>query len=244
MSTTTLSRSTIRSASQRFVAGDQIARTDRDYPLSQFLLKPLAAQFADMLVATAVRPVHVTILGATFAMTAAVFVGMSLGPMSVAAILVLAAWFCDRLDGELARRQGTASAWGAWLDANLDELGDLGIHTAIAAAAALQWGASWPWGLLIAFVAGKYLFIYGLTAEANSASKQGPTISNSTGSPRSLIRELYHLPANADVRAHVLMLTLAWNALAFELAWVALYYNARWIARYILVARRLREVPR
>ena len=83
MSTTTLSRSTIRSASQRLVAGDQIARTDRDYPLSQFLLKPLAAQFADMLVATAVRPVHVTILGATFAMTAAVFVGMSLGPMSV-----------------------------------------------------------------------------------------------------------------------------------------------------------------
>lgn len=244
MSTTVLSAATLESASQPLEVRQDRARAVGDYPLSQVFLKPLSAHVAALLVPSSVRPVQITILGAAFVAIAALCVGFSLGPTSVAAMLVLAGWFCDRLDGELARQQGTVSAWGAWLDANLDELGDLAIHTAIAAAAAAQWNASWPWGLFIAFVAGKYLFMYGLSMESSLTNEQRRATSTTTSKPRSLVSQLYHLPGNADVRAHVLMLALAWHALAFELAWVAMYYNLRWIVRYVLVARRLREVAR
>ena len=50
---------------------------------------------------------------------------------------------------------------------------------------------------------------------------------------------LYHLPANADVRVHLLAGAMACGLLAAELAFVAVYYNFRWLARYALVARRL-----
>ena len=53
-----------------------------------------------------------------------------LASASLAAALVL-----DTSDGHLARLQGTASEFGRWLDANLDELGDMALHAAIAWAA-------------------------------------------------------------------------------------------------------------
>ena len=48
----------------------------------------------------------------------------------LAAIPVWLAWFYDRADGMLARRQGTVSAWGAWFDANVDELTDMAFQIA------------------------------------------------------------------------------------------------------------------
>ena len=54
-----------------------------------------------------------------------------------------------------------------------------------------------------------------------------------------LLRTLYHLPGNADVRIHLLLVALCTGWLTAELALVALYYNLRWIVRYALVARRL-----
>src|SRR5947199_359765 len=57
------------------------------------------------------------------------------------------------------------------------------------------------------------------------------------GSP---VRSLYHLPANADVRAHLLISATACGWLTAELALIAVYYNFRWVARYVLIARRIR----
>lgn len=211
---------------------------DERFPLSRFTVRPLAVWLACRLSSTRLRPVHVTIAGGIAALLATAVLSCSLGPPGVAALLVLAAWLCDRLDGELARRQGTASAWGAWLDANLDELADVGLHAGVTAAAAVQLGAAWPWGLFTAFVSGKYLFMYGLSSESTTAAEM-PAAARRFNQRHAFLRSLYHLPANADVRVHALVLALAWNALVVELAWVAAYYNLRWIARYVLVARRL-----
>lgn len=239
MNTATAFRSAPPAAVSNSAQHREDLRCAANYPLSRYYLKPLAAWLACWLAPTSIRPVHVTILGASLALLAALALCASAGSTSVAALFVLLAWFCDRLDGELARRQGTVSAWGAWLDANLDELGDLGLHTAIALAAAVQFQANWPWGLLVAFLVGKYLFMYGLTTEgAPPAAEHASQATAPTES--SWLRDLYHLPASADVRAHALVLALAWNALAWELVWVAAYYNLRWIVRYLLVARRLR----
>ncbi|MBL9125948.1 MAG: CDP-alcohol phosphatidyltransferase family protein [Planctomycetaceae bacterium] len=220
------------------------ARSASDYPLSRYCLKPLAASVAGALRESCIRPGHVTLLGALCQGGAALVLVTGMAPPFVAALWVLAAWFCDRLDGELARRQGTASNWGAWLDANLDELGDIGIHAAVAAAASMAVGAGWPWGLFLAFVAGKHLFMYGLASEERLPGRPAIAAASASAGPPGGLRALYHLPANADVRVHALMLALATNCLALELAAAALYYNLRWIVRYVLVARRLREGTR
>jgi phosphatidylglycerophosphate synthase len=158
----------------------------------------------------------------------------------VAAVLILAAWFLDRTDGLLARSQNTVSPFGAWLDANVDELHDVAWHTATAYAAASLSGSQLPWFLLVAFLAGKYLFMTGLAEEWTLATATVPerTDCAATGS-RGWIRAAYHLPGNADIRLHLLILGLSSGLMTVELAMIAAYYNFRWIARFGLTARRL-----
>jgi phosphatidylglycerophosphate synthase len=221
--------------------GPEIARR---HPISRWYVQPAAEWFAAALRPTRVRPVHLTLCGLVVgSLAAAVLVSRpELAPLSAA--LVLGAWFFDRADGALARRQDTVSAWGAWLDANVDELLDVGLHVAVAAAAAAQTASNTPWLLLIAFVGGKYLFMHGLATERQAAEEQAVASEESAvaepGSPLGrLLRAGYHLPGNADVRVHLLAAALATGLFCVELWIVALYYNLRWLARYALVARRL-----
>jgi phosphatidylglycerophosphate synthase len=197
---------------------------------------------ARRLAPSAVRPWHVTLCGVGIAGLAAVALGLGLG--AIAAILVLAAWFCDRLDGKLARRQQTETRCGAWLDANLDELADLGLHAALALAAGAASHSSLPWALFTAFLLGKYLFLYGLASDELAAASPPDGRSErqtETGAQQqnlTWLRRLYHLPGNADVRVHLLMLLLAAGWWTAELLLVAAYFNLRWMARYALIARR------
>lgn len=226
-------------------ASDERCRARR-YPFSRWYLRPAADRLAALLVSTPVRPVHLTGCGLLTAVAAGVVLGAwpDLGPL--AGLLVLGTWFFDRADGLLARRQGTVSAWGAWLDANVDELVDVGLHVAVAATVAHSVAADWPWLLVIAFLAGKYLFMYGLNAEedARENNATGPdddrrpeeTMGATT---QCWLRTAWHLPGNADVRIHLLAAALMTGCLATELVLVAVYYNLRWTARYLLVARRL-----
>jgi len=253
---------------QPAVRDDTERLRDGRYPIARWYLRPAATWLAARLARSPVRPVHLTVLGLAAAVGAAsaLLWRPEAGPLSAG--LVLLWWFCDRADGLLARRQRTASPYGAWLDANADELADLGLHVAVAAALASRVAAGWPWLLLAAFLAGKHLTMYGLHLE-EAVSRCGrspdratgpdrrstggmgrPSVTPSAGSgdlrrtigdpPRTTwLRTLYHLPGNADVRAHLLVLALATGYLTAELAFVAVYYNLRWIARHALVARRL-----
>lgn len=221
-----------------------------NYPLSRHYLRPLAARLAAALATTAVRPGHLTSLGATCATAAAV--AILVGPVGWpwAAGLVLVYWFCDRTDGLLARRQGTQSAAGAWLDANIDEAADLGLHTAVAWALSAQTGAAWPGWLLAAFLTGKYLLMYGLHFEQslereNNSTHQSIGVGQTeAGSRPTTLHRLYHLPGNADVRIHAVAGALLTGWLAEELAFFAVYYHLRWIVRYGLATRRLRRAGR
>jgi phosphatidylglycerophosphate synthase len=215
------------------------ARRARDYPFSRWYLRPLSGQLAAALANTQVRPWHVTLCGLLLAASAAgvLLVRPAWAPCS--ALLVLAWWFCDRTDGQLARRQGSATPWGAWLDANIDELVDLGLHIALAAAAAAQ-GATWAWPLLVAFLFGKYLLMYGLQSPCSRQANFN-TETQRHGGCATRLRTLYHFPGNADVRAHLLVLALLTGCFTAELALIAAYYNLRWMARYALVVGRDRR---
>ena len=209
-----------------------------DYPISRYLWRPLAARAAARVATTRMRPWHATLMGLVAAVAAAIAIVISGGASLFAAGLVLLAWFFDRFDGQLARRQATASPRGAWLDANVDELVDLGLHVASATAAATQVG-DMAWGALIAFLMGKYLFMYGLSVEDASGEAARPNGVAASRGWRAWPRKLYHLPANADVRVHLFALALVTGGLATELWFVAVYYNLRWMIRYVLVPRRL-----
>jgi len=213
------------------------ARRARNYPISRWYLRPLAGIASRYLMRSSLQPCHVTWCGFGCTLAAAATILLAPAYCAVAAALIMAAWFCDRLDGQLARRQGTASAYGAWLDGNLDELADIALHTAFAFAAAAQWGnvAWWLWG---AFVSGKYLFMYGLASENSDAVDAAPTPVTTSGH---WATPLYHLPANADVRIHLAMAAAYSGAWGVELAVIAAYYQFRWLARHVLVARRLRR---
>ena len=216
------------------------------HPISRWYLMPLARAAARALARSAltrstIRPTHITLAGLVFAATAVGILLWLPATPAMAAVFVLAAWFCDRLDGLLARMTGTATAWGGWLDANVDELVDVATQTALAAAAASLSGSQLPWLLLAAFLAGKYLFMFGLGRPGYNPAIVPTNIQcNCRAAARpTLLRRLYHLPADADVRVHLLILALVTGCLTAELAVVAVYYNFRWIVRYPLVARRL-----
>jgi len=140
-------------------------RRARSYPISRWYLRPAAGYLARLLAPTTVRPVHLTACGLVAAACAAAVLIWLPEAMPTAAALILTAWLLDRADGQLARLQHTASAFGAWLDANVDELIDLGLHVAVAQTAAALSGSSLPWFLLIGFLVGKYLLMYGLAVE-------------------------------------------------------------------------------
>ncbi len=219
-------------------------RDARRHPISRWYVQPAANWLAAALRPTRVRPVHLTVCGLILgSLAAAVLVWRpELAPVSAA--LVLGAWFFDRADGALARRQNTVSAWGAWLDANVDELLDVGLHVAVAAAAASQTASNIPWFLLIGFVGGKYLFMHGLAMERQMTTDDlAPSEGAATAEPAyplaRRLQALYHLPGNADVRVHLLAAALATGWFSVELWIVAVYYNLRWLARYALVARQL-----
>ena len=231
--------------------GDDTRHEASAYPISRWYLRPAAARLAAILAPTRIRPNWLTLAGLAAAGVAAATLYVRPDAAPWAAGWVLLAWFCDRADGQLARLQQSASAWGAWLDANVDELTDLGLHVSVAAAAATKTASSLPWTLLIAFLAGKYLLMYGLGSEeaAEAQNRKGPKpqraergacgAAGSLHARHSTLRTLYHLPGNADVRIHLLLAGLCTGWLTAELALIALYYNMRWIVRYALVARRL-----
>lgn len=221
------------------------ARRAVNYPLARWYSRPAAGRLAAALASSRVQPWHLTLAGFVCAATAAACVLISPALGLAAAALVLLAWFFDRADGMLARRRRRCTPLGAWLDANVDEAVDLGLHVCLAYAAASALESSWPWGLLIAFFFGKYLLMYGLAA--------GETMFNATNSEEpeaaeqpqttSLIKRLYHLPGNADVRIHLTALALATGFLTTELALIAAYYNLRWIARIVILTRRAQARP-
>ena len=221
------------------LATEEIRRPWR-HPISRWYACGIADRFATLLCDTPVRPIHLTICGLLLTFCAAGILVFLPTATLIAGMLVLTAWLFDRADGQLARRQNTMSDFGAWLDANIDELCDILIHMAVAFAAARLSNSTWPWVWLFAFVAGKYLLVAGLNFEGSSQKAATEAEQSMAGDGNfGWLKRLYHLPGNADVRLHLLAAGLLTGYLTLELALIAVYYNFRWMARYVLVARRL-----
>lgn len=85
---------------------------------SRFIIGPIVPRID----AVGLKPDHLTMMGLSAAAAAAVLA--ALGQLSLAGILILLSGLFDMLDGALARAGNRASVRGAFLDSNLDRVGE------------------------------------------------------------------------------------------------------------------------
>jgi CDP-diacylglycerol--glycerol-3-phosphate 3-phosphatidyltransferase len=83
-----------------------------------------------LLVAAKVTANQLTLAGLAVAIAAGVLVAN--GELIAAAVVLVFSGLLDSLDGELARRSGTSSAFGAFLDSIADHYGDFAVYFGIA----------------------------------------------------------------------------------------------------------------
>jgi CDP-diacylglycerol--glycerol-3-phosphate 3-phosphatidyltransferase len=90
------------------------------------VVDPLAA----VLLRAGVSPDVVTVLGTLGAVTGALFF-FPRGAFVVGSAVVALSVLTDLLDGAMARRRGTASRFGAWLDSTCDRVADAAIFSGL-----------------------------------------------------------------------------------------------------------------
>ena len=214
-------------------AEDELIRRRTYQPIGRYWALAPARRLAEILRPTRVRPNAVTIASAALVLTASALVaggGPAWASCWLASLALATALVLDTSDGHLARLQGTTSEFGRWLDANLDELGDMALHAAIARAAFVRDGRP-AWLLLgMAYAMGKYLFLVGSTTGAALDGPQDPTHLPSLPRAPGRLRSLALLAGHADVRWHLWIILAAVGRLEFALIAYVLYFPARAIA--------------
>jgi phosphatidylglycerophosphate synthase len=199
-------------------------------PLGRFWALGPARALARALVRTPVRPNALTAASALSVLGAAAAVAAAAAAPTArigAAALLAVGLVLDTADGHLARLQGTASEFGRWLDAMLDELGDMTIHAA-AAWSAYARDRHPGWLVLgMGYAAGKYLFV---VAQQNDLGPAVATTETLTCESPGTITHLVRLAGHADVRWHLWIVLAALGRLDLALVLYAAYFPARALA--------------
>ena len=165
-------------------ADDELRRRLTYQPIGKHWALFPAQWLASSLRNTRVRPNALTVASAALMAGASALVAFA--PRVSAVFLLTAAFLAlalilDTADGRLARLQGTASEFGRWLDAYLDEWSDMTLHAAIAWSAYSVTGhVGWLLtGMLYGM--GKYLFFAGLDQDRQTSPgpSEGPATTRS-----------------------------------------------------------------
>jgi hypothetical protein len=203
-------------------------------PLGRFWALGPARALARRLCPTRVRPNALTLAAAALMLGASAVVAFA--PPGTAARVATAvalalALVLDTADGHLARLQGTATEFGRWLDALLDELSDMALHAAIAWAAFAR-GHAPAWLVLgMLYGMGKYVFLVG--NEGWKGRDDGGTVPVPPAIPASGPKAWTRLAGHADVRWHLWIVLAALGRLEVALVAYAAYFPARTLAGLI-----------
>ena len=214
-------------------AEDELIRRRTYQPLGSYWAIGPARTLARWLAPTWVRPNGMTLASGALVLAAASTVGFGLDDWlgrGFAAVALAVALILDTADGHLARLQGTASEFGRWLDSNLDELGDMALHSAIAWAAFTRSGhPAWLVAGMV-YAMGKYLFMVGAhLGEALEPSTPGqPALEGiAARSGVGAVRRAMIALGHADVRWHLWIVLAAVGRLDLALVAYAAYFPAR-----------------
>ncbi len=210
-------------------ADDELKRRTTYQPLGAYWAFPLADRLSARLCETRVTPNALTLAAGFLMLTACGLIAAGSAGIATqlgAALLLAAGLVLDTADGRLARLQGSASAFGRWLDQVLDELVDLTLHGSIAWAVFRASGQPGWLVLGMLYAGGKYLFLVqsltGQTLESHAAHA-GSAAATSANPLRSLVQ----LAGHADVRWHLWIVLAALGRLDLALAAYAFYFPAR-----------------
>jgi phosphatidylglycerophosphate synthase len=205
-------------------ADDELTRRQTYQPLGRYWALDPTRAIARKLAPTRVRPNAVTLAASALLLAASGLVAFAspAWPVNLAASSALALGLVlDTADGHLARLQGTASEFGRWLDAWLDELCDMALHAAIAWSAFARTGSA-AWLLLgMLYAMGKYTFVVGSTGDGSSSAPRWPR------ARPSVLTEVVRLAGHADVRWHLWIVLAAVGRLDAALTAYALYFPTR-----------------
>lgn len=223
----------------------ELVRRRTYQPLGKYWAWPPARALAQFLAPTRVRPNAVTIAAAVFMVASAAWVSLGrtslFGNVAVAAGLAIAL-VLDTADGRLARLQGTASAFGRWLDEILDESADMILHAAIA------WGAwqktNQPIWIMLGMTYGMGKYLFRVAIESSTSTGAANAGANVAVEPiqSSLLRRCVRLAGHADVRWHLWIVLALAGRLELALAAYAIYFPGR--AGAVLVGKAIRHASR
>ena len=214
-------------------ADAELIRRRTYQPIGRFWAIGPARGLARLLRPTRIRPNAVTVASASLVLAASVLVaidGPSWASRWLASAALAIALVLDTSDGHLARLQGTASEFGRWLDANLDELGDMALHAAIAWSAFVRDGHPAWLAVGMLYAMGKYLFLVGASTGSDLDGTTETSGLPSSSQSRSGLRSIALMLGHADVRWHLWIVLAAMGRLDVALAAYALYFPARAIA--------------
>jgi phosphatidylglycerophosphate synthase len=220
-------------------ADDELIRRGSYQPIGRYWALPPARLLARLLRPTRVRPNALTLASGVLVIGSAIAVAFGRGATASChgpALALAIALVLDTSDGHLARLQGTASSFGRWLDASLDELGDMALHAAAAWAAFVRDGLPGWLGVGMIYAMGKYLFFVaqtngGAPAEEPAARQMLEAPAHSRPSNGfNLARKALLLAAHADIRWHLWIVMVLLGRLDLALAAYAAYYPARVVA--------------
>jgi phosphatidylglycerophosphate synthase len=222
-------------------ADAELIRRRTYQPLGRFWALGPARWLARRLAPTRIRPNAVTIASGGLVMVASALVAFN-GPIWasrwLASIALAVALVLDTCDGHLARLQGTASEFGRWLDANLDELGDMALHGSIAWACFVR--DSQPAWLIAGMVYGMGKYVYLVGASTGQAMEPNPEVAGlpALPQPTGRFRSLMMIAGHADVRWHLWIILAAIGRLDVALIAYAGYFPARAVAGAVRKAAR------
>ncbi len=214
-------------------AGDELIRRRTYQPIGRFWALGPARLLARLLAPTRVRPNAVTLASGSLVLAGSALVALG-GPAWasrwMASAALAAALVLDTADGHLARLQGTASEFGRWLDANLDELGDMALHASVAWSAFARDGSP-AWLLLgMVYATGKYLYVVGSTTGEALEAAPGSSALAEVGAASGRLRSLVVMAGHADVRWHLWIVLAAFGRLDAALVAYAAYFPIRAVA--------------
>ena len=206
-------------------ASAEYLRRETYQPLGRYWALAPAKRLAEYLAPTRIRPNAVTLAAAALMLgsSALVTFGVTgrLSHVALASMLALAL-ILDTADGHLARLQGTASDFGRWLDALLDELADMALHGAIAFGLFLQTGQPAWMGVGMLYAIGKYLFV--VAQQSSESTAEG---GNQPMAAPSRARRIVRLIGHADVRWHLWIVLALFGKLEWALIAYTVYFPVR-----------------
>lgn len=226
----------------------ELVRRQTYQPLGAYWALAPARALATRLVPTRVRPNALTLAAAGLMLGTSAAVALAhpgAAVQAIAALALAAALVLDTADGHLARLQGTASEFGRWLDAVLDELGDMALHAAIAWSAFARDGHV-AWLVLgMIYGMGKYLFMVTTVPVEGTGHLGQPHVTASpaprplgVASRRTRLLRWARLAGHADIRWHLWIVLALFGRLDAALVAYAVYFPARAVGSAVRKAVR------